>query len=252
MKIRLFVLIIMFYSTNLACLNKTVLEQLAIKKPTEWSETVKGVKKFLNTNKKVVALTLDACGSAGDSLDNRIVDFLISKKIPVTFFITTKWILKHPEHFKRLQQYPFFDFQNHGSLHRPCSINGNSVYGIKGTENIEEIIEEVEDSAVMLEKLIGHKPKFYRSGTAFYDDVAVEVVNELGYEVVGFDVLGDRGATFSKQEVIAAFSTAKVGSIIIAHANRPERDSGEGIPEAIENLINSGFSFVKLSDYELC
>lgn len=254
MKIKMFVPIL-FYTLTSFSINfseyETKLKHIIEKEPTEWDENVKGVKTNLKTQEKIVALTLDACGSRRDSLDNRIIDFLIQKKIPTTFFITYQWIKKHPSHFEKLKQYSFFDIQNHGLSHRPCSINGKSQYGIQGTKNIQELLEEVELSAINIQKLLGKKPKFYRSGTAYYDEVAVEVVNALGYEVVGFDILGDKGATYSKEQVIEAFSKVKPGSIIIAHANRPERQSGAGIPEAIEKLLNDGYRFVKLADYEL-
>lgn len=49
-----------------------------------------------------------------------------------------------------------------------------------------------------IEKLTGKAPKFFRSGTAFYDEVGVRFVNEIGEQVVNYNVLGDAGATFFK------------------------------------------------------
>ncbi len=230
---------------------KSKIQDLLNKEPQQWSENVPGVKTKLKTEKKVVALTLDACGTPGDSLDNRIVDFLIEHKIPATFFISYQWTQKHPEHFKRLKKYSFFDFQNHGLHHRPCSVNGKSQYGKLGTKNIDELLEEVELSATKLEPLFGKKPMCYRSGTAYYDEVAVEILNALGHEVVGFDILGDAGTSYSPKQVVAAFSKVSPGSIIIVHTNRPNNPSGAGVPEAIKTVLDKGYSFVKLADYQL-
>jgi peptidoglycan/xylan/chitin deacetylase (PgdA/CDA1 family) len=241
-------LILLFFTNSLFPHNFT---HLIDKQPTVWAEHLPGVKRLLKAQEKVLALTLDLCGSDGDSLDERIVTFLVEKKIPATFFVTGKWIKKHKDHLMRLQKHEWFDFQNHGLLHRPCSVNGQSVYGICGTKNIDEIVEEVQQAAIELEKLTGCKQKFYRSGTAFYDDVALEVVTLLGYQAVGFDILGDAGASYPKEKVVEAMLKSKPGSIIIVHANHPERPAGEGVVLALERLLQEGFRFVKLVDYEL-
>jgi peptidoglycan/xylan/chitin deacetylase (PgdA/CDA1 family) len=231
--------------------SKNKIQHLVNKQPKLWSENVPGVKRKLKTDQKIVALTLDACGRPGDSLDDRIVDYLIEHKIPATFFISYQWIQKHPEHFKRLKQYSFFDFQNHGLNHIPCSVNGKEIYGMVGTKNVDELLQEVELAALKLEPFFEKKPMLYRSGTAYYDEVAVEILNTLGYEVAGFDILGDAGASYSPEKVVEAFSKVSPGSIIIVHVNRPERRSGAGVPKAIETVLNKGYSFVKLADYQL-
>ncbi|MCB9492752.1 MAG: polysaccharide deacetylase family protein [Epsilonproteobacteria bacterium] len=219
--------------------------------PHEWSENATGVKTRLNTQDKVVALTLDACGSNYDGFDERIVDFLIEHKIPTTFFICQKWIEKHPFCFAQLPEHDFFAIENHGLNHKPCSVNGKSIYGIPGTQNIDELIEEVEEAAQELTHQTCNKPKFFRSGTAYYDEIAVKVINCLGYEVVGFTILGDAGATYSTEQAYDALKQATPGSIIIAHVNHPERDAGLGIVQGLQYLLNQGFKFVKLTDYKL-
>ena len=129
---------------------KAKVQALAHKKPTKWAENVPGVKRNLNTTDKVVALTLDLCGRPGDSLDYRIVDYLVAYSVPTTFFVSCAWIAKHPKHFEYLKQHPFFDFQNHGRQHIPCSIAGNVIYDMTGTRNLDELLEEVEQAAVDL------------------------------------------------------------------------------------------------------
>ena len=62
--------------------------------PREWGESVAGVKTRLATQEKVIALTFDACGSAGDGYDKDLIDYLEQEQIPATLFINDRWIDK--------------------------------------------------------------------------------------------------------------------------------------------------------------
>jgi peptidoglycan/xylan/chitin deacetylase (PgdA/CDA1 family) len=81
--------------------------------------------------------------------------------------------------------------------------------------------------------------------------VAVAVAGRLGYEAVGFTVLGDAGATYTRDQVKDALVKAEPGSIAILHMNHPEGQTAAGVIKALPELRKRGFRFVKLSDYEL-
>ena len=220
--------------------------------PKEWGETVSGVKTFLKTNKRVIALTFDACGSPkGKGIDLDLIHFLEQEKIPATLFINARWIDANPELFLKLAANPLFTIANHGFLHRPASVNGRSIYGIDGTRNISELVDEIELNARKIEQLTGTRPVYYRSGTAYYDELAVKIAERLGHQVVGFSVLGDAGATFSREQVTAALLTSGPGSIVILHMNHPESGTGQGVMTAVPLLKKSGFRFVSLTEYPL-
>ena len=86
-----------------------------------------GVRTRLDTGEKVIALTLDACGSAGGKgVDSRLIDFLIDKQIPETLFINGRWIDANPALFRQLAANPLFEIANHGMLHRPASTSGRA------------------------------------------------------------------------------------------------------------------------------
>jgi len=234
-----------------ASLNAEEASEFEGKVPTQWAEVVPGVRTKIDTKEKVIALTLDACGSKGDGYDAVLIDYLTKNNIPATLFINARWIDKNPAIFKQLAQNPLFEIENHGMSHKPCSVNGKSVYGIAGTKNVSEVVEEIEGNGRKIEALTGRKPIFYRSGTAYYDEIGVQIAQKLGYQVAGFSVLGDRGATYSKAEVKNALLGATSGSIIICHMNHPEKETAEGVIEAIPELKNKGFKFIKLADYRL-
>ena len=219
--------------------------------PKQWAENVPGVKTKLVTDDNVLALTLDACGSKTDSYDAKLINYLIKENVQATLFINARWIDKFPDIFDKLAVNPLFEIENHGLMHRPCSVNEKSVYGINGTKNVGQVVDEVEKNALKIESLTGRKPKFYRSGTAYYDEVSAEIVNELGYEIAGFSVLGDAGASYPAEKVKEALLKSQPGDIIICHMNHPEKETAEGIIAAVPELKSRGFSFVKLQDYKL-
>jgi peptidoglycan/xylan/chitin deacetylase (PgdA/CDA1 family) len=206
----------------------------------------------LATDEKVIALTLDACGSAsGKGVDARLMDFLAREQVPATLFINARWIDANPELFRRLAANPLFEIANHGLRHKPASVNGRSAYGISGTRDAGELVEEIELNARKIESISGTRPKLYRSGTAYYDEVAVEISRQLNHEVAGYSVLGDAGATFTADQVKAALLKSTSGDIILCHMNHPGSGTGAGIIAAVPELRKSGFRFVRMSDYPL-
>jgi peptidoglycan/xylan/chitin deacetylase (PgdA/CDA1 family) len=231
-------------------LKKKVVAEFSGKSPNEWGETVTGVKTRLATDDRVIALTLDACGSPhGKGFDKALIGYLEKEKIPATLFINSRWIDANRELFLKLAANPLFEIGNHGLLHKPASVNGRSVYGIGGTKDVAELIDEIELNAVKIRELTGKTPRWYRSGAAYYDEVAVAVANRLGYEVIGFNVLGDAGATYTGDQVREALLKAGPGAIVIMHMNHPEGQTAEGALAALPELKKRGFRFVKLSDY---
>ncbi len=220
--------------------------------PKQWGETVSGVKSRIATREKVIALTMDACGSAkGMGYDSRLIRFLEQEQVPATLFINARWIGPNRATFDRLAANPLFEIANHGFRHKPASVNGRSVYGIAGTKSVAELVDEIELNARTVAELTGKRPRFYRSGTAYYDEVAVQVAGALGEQVAGFSVLGDAGATFSREQVRHALVGAGPGSVVILHMNHPESGTAAGVMDAVPELKRRGFRFVRLSDLPL-
>jgi len=221
--------------------------------PKQWGEKLSGVVIGLNIKPKTVALTFDACGGStlSNGYDTKLVDFLTKNKIPATLFITNRWIDANPQTFQLLAQNKLFDIENHGLNHRPASVNGRSAYGIKGCSSVGDFIKEIDENGKRIMLLTGRKPSFYRSGTNYYDEVAVSVASDLGYKIVSYSVLGDAGATFNRKQVKQALITAPAGAIIILHMNHPEGETAEGVIAAIPIMQQNGYKFVKMSEAAL-
>lgn len=218
----------------------------------EFHEFVTGVKTRMKTDEKVIALTLDACGGEnGSGYDDELIRFLDQHNIKANLFVNARWIAAQPTIFMELAYNSLFTIENHGTEHRPLSTIPRSAWGIESTASKEEIVEEIIGNQKMILEHTGKLPKHFRSGTAFYDDVSVKIAQDLGLEVVNFDILGDAGATFTADQVKDSMLQATPGSIVILHMNHPESGTAEGVRMAVLNLLEKGFSFVHLQDYEL-
>ena len=233
-------------------LKQRIVSMFVGKHPAHWGENVPGVRTRLDSKEKVIALTLDACGSArGKGVDLQLMEFLIREQIPATLFINARWIDANPGLFRQLAANPLFEIANHGTWHKPASVNGRPVYGIAGTQTVGEVIEEIELNARKIEAISGVRPRLYRSGTAYYDEIAVQISQLLGHEVAGYSLLGDAGATWSAAQVKAALLKAAPGDIALLHMNHPEAGTGAGIMAAVPELKRRGFRFVRMSEYPL-
>lgn len=211
---------------------------------------MRGVLTHVHTGGRVIFLTFDACGGGkkGNGFDSELLAYLDREHIPATLFLSGRWIDANPEIARRLAANPLFEIENHGLRHKPCSVNGRAAYGIHGTSGIGDVIDEVEKNADKIESLTHHKPRFYRSGTAMYDDVATEIVKDLGVTPVGFTINGDGGATFPLREIRARLLKASRGDIVLCHMNRPEGQTAEGIMAALPILRKRGFKFARLEE----
>lgn len=220
--------------------------------PTEWGENVTGVKRRFVTDNKEISLTFDACGGDfGNGYDEELITFLRAENVPATLFMNERWILENESLFLELAADPLFQIENHGTSHAPLSVAGGEAWGIPATASTEEALNEIMQNHETVKELTGRDMTLFRSGTAFYDDVAVELANALGYEVVNFDILGDAGATYSSEQVKQALLSAEAGSIALLHMNQPESGTAEGVKQAIPLLKDAGYEFVLLSEIEL-
>ncbi len=218
---------------------------------TQWGLFVDGVENELALTHAettpLVALTLDACGgTSGGGVDEDLLDHLMTHGIPATLFLNQRWIESNEAWARRLAGMPQFELANHGTAHRPLSVSGRSAYGIEGTASVDAVVEEVWSNHLTLSELTGHPPRWFRSGTAHYDEVAVAIARELGERVIGFTVNGDGGATYDAGTVESETRTLAPGGIVLAHMNHPGSGTAAGLAAATIALIGEGYRFALL------
>nr|WP_270182036.1 polysaccharide deacetylase family protein [Alkalihalobacillus sp. CinArs1] len=231
---------------------ETILSTFINKTPNEWGEHVTGVKTSFQTNERELALTFDACGGPfGSDIDHELLSYLKDERVPATLFVNSLWIEENKQEFLELAEDPLFQIENHGTDHKPLSVTGQTAWGIHGTSSVGEAFDEITKNHEKITELTGRSPNMFRSGTAYYDEVAVEIADDLGISVVNYSILGDAGATYSSHQVKTALLSASPGDIALLHMNQPNSGTAQGVIEAVPLLREKGFSFVQLSNHKL-
>ena len=130
--------------------------------PKQWGESVNGVKTHFETNKKVIALTLDACGSPhGMAYDKKLISYLESKNIPATLFINARWIDKNLQTFKTLASKPLFEIANRYqyNLIKGFQFKQKDVYNLE----IRIIINQIFIDKINLDNFLNELQKVYQN-----------------------------------------------------------------------------------------
>jgi len=218
------------------------------RRPTQWGMSLPGIVTTFSPTGRQLALTFDACDRA---CDDGLLDTLQRNGVPALLFVCSKWIDANPGRTEQLAANPLFEIGNHGTRHVPLSVTGRSAYGIAGTASASEVVDEVSGEQARLTALTGKAPTFFRTGTAHYDDVAVQIVGDLGLTPVGFSVNADAGATAPAAAVSAAIAHAAPGSIVLAHVNHPRSGTGAGVAAAVPAMLAAGWQFVPLAGQAL-
>ncbi|MEO8282708.1 MAG: polysaccharide deacetylase family protein [Pseudarthrobacter sp.] len=224
-----------------------IVAEFGSRKPREWGLQVTGT--VGKSAARDIALTLDACGGPGGTgCDQQLLTTLRKLNVPATLFLNERWIQANPALTTDLARDPLFELANHGFLHRPLSVSGNSAYGIAGTTDLGQVYDEVMGNQAVLQGVTGHVPGFFRPGTAYYDEVAAAITRRLGVVPVNFSINGDGGATFAPSTVAAEVGKARNGDIVIAHFNKPGSGTAAGLAQALPRLLGQGATFAKLGD----
>jgi len=203
----------------------------------------------LAVSEKIIALTLDACSG---EYDQKIIQILKKNNISATIFAAGKWIDRNKNIFSELAADKLFLIASHGLKHRPCFLEKTNVFGISGTDGIEELFEETAGNAEKIEKLTGIRPVFFRSGTGWYDKNALKIIELMGFIPAGWNTpANDYSEKLSADIIIKSLSLACPGSIIIAHLNHPSGNTAEALEVWIPSVIRQGYKFVKLGEYRI-
>jgi peptidoglycan/xylan/chitin deacetylase (PgdA/CDA1 family) len=235
-------------------LRRKVVSEYMHAKPGRWGEFVHGVDEDLCTEKKYIAFTFDACGGErGDGYNDALIAYLKKEKIPATLFVTGRWIDSHFKTLIDLSKDSLFEIENHGLNHKPCSIDGESEYGISGTSNVSDAFDEIEANARKIEAIIHYKPIYYRSATAFIDEACARMAKQLDITAVSFQVLSGDAVAFTPAVEIEenVLKNIKPGAIVIMHFNHPEWYTAQAIAMIVPKLRERGYEFVQLNDFRL-
>ncbi len=193
----------------------------------------------------MVALTLDACSG---QVDLHLLQFLIEQKIPATLFVTQRWLKKNAEAITLIKSAKhLFEIENHGALHRPAILGATrQVYGLSGLRDLNDLQQEVHVGAEAIFQEFAYQARYYRGATARYDQQALQKITSMGYQIAGFSVNADQGASLGKSAILKRLAALKAGDIILAHVNKPRAATGAALITGLSAARQRGFQFVRL------
>ena len=219
-----------------------IVEALGGVDPLDWGLNLPGT--LVRTDLDTVAITLDACGGPqGNGVDTTLLQVLRDHEVPATLFLNARWRAENPGVADELVDDPLFDLACHGDRHVPLSVTGRAAYGITGTADVGEVVDEIIANDDWFIQRTGAISQFTRPGTAYTDDVAIRAAQKLGRTIAGFSINGDGGAQFSAADVAAALDSSGPGDIILAHMNQPSGGTAQGFAQALPGLLDRGVRF---------
>jgi peptidoglycan-N-acetylglucosamine deacetylase len=192
-----------------------------------------------------VALTFDLCPvQKGSGYDQALIDYLIEQKIPATFFMSGKWMIKHDEQVKALLQIPFFEVGTHGEVHAHMPLHS-------ADEQKQEILGPVR----LLKTKYGHDATLFRPPYGEFNDDTVNVARALGLQFILWNVeSGDPDPTLSAMRIEDRLKQlVRKGSVIVMHANGKGKHTQEVVQDLQQHLLpERHLAPMTMSDLLIC
>lgn len=176
-----------------------------------------------------VALTFDLCPvRKGPGYDQPLMDYLITHRIPATFFMSGKWMAKHDAEVEQLLSLEFFEVGTHGEVHAHLPMH-----------DADEQRTEILSPVTLLQERYGHEATLFRPPYGEYNDLTVAVVKLLGLQFIQWNIeSGDPDPTLSAQQILTRVAKrSKPGSIIVFHANGKGKQTRQVIEQLTREIL---------------
>lgn len=212
---------------------------------------------FGDRNLKQVALTFDADMTSGmkSKLKNgyvksyyneKVIEVLEKEKVSATIFITGMWAELYPKETKAIADNSLFEVGNHSYDHPGFRFPCFTLAFVSQTNKEKEISKTQE----ILERITGKKPNLFRFPGGCHSQKDIDLVNQDGLTVVGWDVSSTDAFNNNTNSIVNRVLTqVKNGSVIVFHLhggpNAPK--TAEALEKIIPELRKRGYEFVKVS-----
>jgi peptidoglycan/xylan/chitin deacetylase (PgdA/CDA1 family) len=194
----------------------------------------------VETAAPVVALTFDACATRRqkNGFDRPLYDVIKAEHVPVTIFVSGKWVESHEAEVAELARDPLVTFGDHSYDHPHMETLSAKLIG-----------EELDETEATLGRH-GKKSVAFRPPFGTWNQRVIDVARSRGLLTVTWEVVsGDPSKhTTTARLVHNVVAHARPGSIIIFHINGRGRHTAEALPEILNTLRARGLRFVSLAD----
>ena len=192
-----------------------------------------------------VALTFDLCPVRnGAGYDQALIDYLIERKIPATFFMSGKWMTKHARQVKALLQVPFFEIGTHGDVHQHMPFH-----------SAEEQEQEMLGPVRLLKAKYQHDATLFRPPYGEFNDDTINVARALGLQFILWNVVsGDPDPTLTAIQIEGRLKRfVRKGSVIVMHANGKGQHTYEVVQDLHQHLLpERNLTPMTVSDLLVC
>lgn len=193
----------------------------------------------VNTPRKVVALTFDACATMQQTneLDWSVLDIIVKERLPVTLYFTGRWIESHLVEARQLAVEKFIEFGNHSYSH-PILIHLDP----------QQLEKEITLTNTII-KSLGRQPMSLRPPAGAWNQKVVLAARRADLPVILWDVVSaDAGGHVpASQMVRSVLRETQPGSIVIFHINGRGPYTKEALPKIITGLREQGYQFLTVS-----
>lgn len=218
----------------------------------ETSPTTTAATSVATTTDRRVVLTFD--DGPNDKYTEKILDTLIAKQAPATFFFVGERMIEHPDIVRRVYE-AGYEIGNHTYSH---------------SRRVHESPERIQRELLATNKLIAqyteHRSILYRppflldlesqpaeviaSAAAASTSAVMKTINNLGFVVVGSHVDSDDWETTGPGALVReVIDTAPDGHIILMHDGGGNRSATlAALPIIIDEMRAEGYQFVSMSD----
>ncbi len=178
---------------------------------------------------KAIAFTFDMCPVRdGAGYDAPLIETLISKRIPATFFLSGRWIATHEAEVRALLAVPFFEIGTHGQVHAHLPM-----------VDADRQRKEIQGPVTLLQTRYGRRAPLFRPPYGEYNDATVEIARALGLRFILWNaVSGDPDPQLSRTRMVDHLkATVHDGSIIVFHANGRGRHTRAVVEDLYQDLV---------------
>ena len=195
--------------------------------------------RYVETSEPAVAITFDACATRTFhyAFDRDVFDIVKREQVPVTIFVSGRWVEAHPDAMAELAADPLVEFGDHSYDHPHMT-----------QLPAAQIIEQIDQTEAALARYGKHSVAF-RPPFGEWSHRLVTVVQDLQLPTVTWDVVsGDPSMHTTAEGMVSnVLGKARAGSIIIFHINGRGWKTAQALPTILQGLRERGFRFVPLS-----
>jgi polysaccharide deacetylase family sporulation protein PdaB len=182
---------------------------------------------------KKIAISFDAAWGADKT--EEILKILKEHNIKTTFFLVGFWVDNFPDMVKKISD-EGHEVANHSARHPKMS-----------TLSKEQIIKELNSTSEKIEAITGKPTTLLRPPFGDYNNNLIETAQELGYQVIQWDVDSLDYKDYGTQAIVdKVLKKVGNGSIVLFHNNATY--TPEALPIILDELQKQGYSIVPISE----